>query len=188
MAVWPWIVGLVVAVAILVPLLFYNRAVVLRNRSKEAWANVETELKRRYELIPNLVATVKGYASHEREVLDQVVRLRTDAMHTGGPAGRQAEHERPLVRALDRLLAVAEAYPELKASRNFLKLQHELAITEDRIQAARRFYNANVREYRDHTQQFPGSVFARWFRLPPIEFFEVDPIVHSVPAVRMGAV
>ncbi|MGB1586224.1 MAG: LemA family protein [Thermoplasmatota archaeon] len=171
----------IVAVLVLLLLVFigvaatyYNRFVTLANRCDESWSNVDTELQRRHELIPNLVATVKGYAAHEKSIMEQVtkaraaaVRARRDGLHDGAMEAR-------LSGALDKLLAVAEAYPDLKASDNFLELQRELAITEDRIQAARRFYNANVRDHRNATRQFPGTLFAAWFKPAPQDFFEAD--------------
>ncbi len=184
MAWFHWLIAAGVAVA-LVSWHFYNRFVVLGNRCDEAWSNVGTELRRRHELIPNLVATVKGYAAHERGLQEAIVEARAMARRNDlGPEDAQAA-ERALVRAAGRLLAVAEAYPELKASSNFLQLQKELAITEDRIQAARRFYNGNVRDHRNATRQFPGSVFAGLFRPKPRAFFEVDPLHVQAPPVRL---
>lgn len=182
-----WLYVLLAAVGLLViwMIAFYNRAVTLHNKIDESWSNVDTELRRRYELIPNLVATVKGYASHERDVLDAVVRARADAVKDAGRPGQQAEHERPLVKALGRLFAVAEAYPDLKASSNFMQLQEELVITEDRIQASRRFYNANVRTHRDLIRQFPNSVLANLFRFGPRDFFEVEPVHVKAPKVTL---
>ncbi len=179
-----WVL-LVVAVVILVavPIHYYNRGVTLQNRCDESWANVDTELKRRHELIPNLVASVKGAMKHERGVLDAVTKARAAAVATAHDARHQVDAQRPLVVALERLLAVAENYPELKTSKNFLELQQELAITEDRIQAARRFYNGNVRDYRNQTRAFPGNLFARLYGFPEIDFFEVDPIHRIAPAV-----
>jgi LemA protein len=174
----------VLAALVVALVAYFNRGILLRNRCDESWANVDTELRRRYELVPNLVETVKGYARHERAVLDAVVAARSRAAQTAGAVDRQADAERPLVAALDRLLAVAEGYPDLKASSNFLKLQHELAITEDRIQANRRFFNANVRDYRNHTRQFPGVLLARLFRFGPLAFFEVEAVHGVAPRVE----
>lgn len=179
------VVGIVLLVPVLVTVHFYNRLVTLRNRCHESWANVDTELKRRYDLIPNLVATVEGYAKHERGLMEQVTALRTQAMANHGTPHAQEADERPLVEALKRLLAVAEAYPDLKASRNFLKLQHELAITEDRIQAARRFYNANVRDQRNAARTFPGNLFASWFGFDEEDYFQVDPVDTNLPGVQL---
>jgi LemA protein len=164
---------------------FYNRFVTLRNRCHEAWSNVDTELKRRYDLIPNLVETVRGYAKHERDVLEAVTAARTRAMAPHQDAGDQARDERPLVAALKSLFAVAEAYPTLKSSRNFLQLQNELAITEDRIQAARRFYNGNVRDLRNATRSFPGLLFVRLYKVEGEPYFEVEPLAVVRPDVKI---
>jgi len=178
---------LVLAAVVLLPLLYvvltYNTLVALRNHIRDAWANVDTELKRRYDLIPNLVATVKGYASHERDVLDRVTRLRAQCMASQGRPSEQAADENQLVAALQRLLAVVENYPQLKADQNFLQLQRELVNTEDRIQAARRFFNGNVRDYRNKCQMFPSSLIAGAFGFAPEDYFDVDPAVREVPAV-----
>lgn len=179
-------IAVVLGLAILlVPVYFYNRLVTLRNRCRESWSNVDTELKRRYELIPNLVEVVKGYAAHERRVIEEVVALRTQAVANHGTPGEQERDEVPLVRALNRLIAVAEAHPHLRASANYLRLQEELVITEDRIQAARRFYNGNVRDYRDTMRTFPGNVFADLFGFPPEDFFQIDPVEAHPPRVSL---
>ena len=139
---------IVLAVILIVPLIFviatYNSLVQLRNHISDAWANIDTELKRRYELIPNLVNTVKGYAAHEKEVFEKVTELRSQCLANTGTVDSQCASEQQLVGALQKMLAVVENYPELKADKNFLQLQHELVNTEDRIQAARRFYNGNT--------------------------------------------
>jgi LemA protein len=182
---------LVVLIAFIgLPLIYiiavYNSLVALRNHLKEAWSNIDTELKRRYDLIPNLVETVKGYARHERETLDKVTELRNLCRVNNGSPAQQAETERQLVAGLNHLLAVAESYPDLKADRNFLQLQTELVNTEDRIQAARRFYNGNVRDYLNKLQVFPSNLVASMFNFPPEagEFFEVDPVQRE--AVRVA--
>ena len=175
----------VIGVIVLVPLIYvvatYNTLVALRNHIRDAWGNVDTELKRRYDLIPNLVATVKGYAAHEREVLDHVTQLRTQCIASQGRPGEQAVDENQLVAALQRLLAVVENYPQLKADQNFLQLQRELVNTEDRIQAARRFYNGNVRDYRNKCETFPSSLVAGVFGFEPQDYFQVPPSVREVP-------
>lgn len=182
--VWAWVLGILAAVVfIVVPIHYFNRGIQLQNRCRESWSNVETELRRRYDLIPNLVRIVRGAMRHEREVLMEVTHARADALAAHGPPGEQAAAERPLVEALDRLLAIAEAYPALRAGRSFRDLQKELAITEDRIQAARRFYNGNVRDYRNHVRQFPGNMFATLYRWGTIDFFEVDPVHVDAPKV-----
>jgi LemA protein len=164
----------------------YNSLVGLRNYIAESWSNVDTELKRRYELIPNLVATVRGYAAHEREVLEQVVELRNRCAANHGPVADQARDEGQLVDALKRMFVLVENYPQLKADQNFLKLQGELINTENRIQAARRFYNGNVRDYRNKCESFPSNLVARIFNFSPHEFFRVPPSVAEVPNVEFG--
>jgi len=152
----------------------YNTLVRLRQHCREAWATIDTELKRRYDLIPNLVETVKGYAAHEREILTAVTEARARALDSTGSPGSQASDEKQLVAGLDRLLAVSERYPDLKASENFLSLQNELANTEDRIQAARRFYNANVRDLNTRIEVFPSNLIASLFGFTQEEYFEVE--------------
>lgn len=179
---------IVIGVFVLVPLVFvlaqYNGLVALRNHIDNAWSNVDTELKRRYDLIPNLVNAVKGYAKHEREVLDQVTRLRSRCLNNHGTPGEQASDERQLVSALQRLMVVVESYPSLKSDRNFLELQQELVNTEDRIQAARRFYNGNVRDYRIKCQSFPSNLVAGLFGFRAQDYFNVEPGVRDVPNVE----
>lgn len=139
----------------------YNRFVSQRALIRSSWSNVETELRRRYDLVPNLVQTVKGYAAHEREVLQAVTEARARAAATTGSPAEQARAEGPLVGALRQLFAVSEAYPALQASANFLELQEELGNTEDRIQASRRFYNANVQDYNRRVRSVPSNLVAR---------------------------
>jgi LemA protein len=176
---------IVVAAVVLLPVVYvvltYNALVALRNYIRDAWGNVDTELKRRYDLIPNLVATVKGYAAHEREVFDRVTQLRAQCLASTGRPEQQAVDENQLVAALQRLLAVVENYPQLKADQHFLQLQRELVNTEDRIQAARRFYNGNVRDYRNKCQTFPSSLVAGLFGFEPQDYFQVPPSVREVP-------
>ncbi len=167
----------------LVALYHYNRMVQLENRCQEAWSNVDTELKRRHDLIPNLVETVEGYAEHEQELLQAVTEARARADRDHADARDQATDEAPLVRGVERLLAVAEGYPELKADESFLELQRELALTEDRIQAARRFYNGNVRDYLNLIESFPGNLFSDLYGFEPIDFFEVEEISRRLPEV-----
>lgn len=171
-AVW---IGLgVVAVLAVAGVVSYNRFVNQRNLIRNAWSNIDTELQRRYDLIPNLVETVKGYASHERQTLDAVTQARAGAEAAHGSPAEQAAAEGPLVGALRQLFAVAEQYPALKANQDFLQLQHELAVTEDRLQAARRFYNANVQDFNTRVQSFPSNLVARWFDFSEQEFFEIE--------------
>ncbi len=181
---------LIIAVVVLLPVIYviatYNTLVALRNHIAEAWSNIDTELKRRYELIPNLVATVKGYAKHERETLERVIELRNQCAADQGSVSHQAGNEKQLVAAVQRLLAVAEAYPDLKANKNFLQLQHELVNTEDRIQAARRFYNGNVRDMRNTCETFPSSIVASLFSFQAQDFFDVEPAVREVPQIGLA--
>jgi len=172
------VVVLVVVFAV-VPFAIYNRLVRLRNMVQESWRDIDTELQRRYDLIPNLVNTVKGYAAHEREVLDSVTQLRTDAMAEKGPADAQAPREEALGRGVGQLLAVAENYPDLKASEEFLSLQRQLIDTEDRIQVTRRIYNANVRSYNSLAQTFPSMIIARQFGFTALPYFQLDPAVRD---------
>jgi LemA protein len=164
----------------------YNRFVRLRNLVENSWSNIETELKRRYDLIPNVVETVRQYASHERAVLELVTTARAQAMATNGePADVQAPAERELVKDLRILLATAEAYPDLKASRNFLELQQELALTEDRIQLARRIYNANVLALNTRIEVFPTNLLARMFGFTRADYFEVEEAARPAPTVDL---
>ncbi|MGZ4485859.1 MAG: LemA family protein [Nocardioidaceae bacterium] len=165
----------------------YNRFVSQRNLVQESWRQVDVELHRRHDLIPNLVETVKGYASHEREVFDAVTRARAAATSPGSSPAEQARQEGVLGQALGRLFAVAEAYPELKASTSFLELQRELTDTEDRSAAGRRFYNANVRALNTRVESFPSNLVAGLFGFTKAEYFEVgDLAVRSVPTVDFG--
>jgi len=178
------------AAVFLLPIIYvvltYNTLVALRNHIRDAWANIDTELKRRYDLIPNLVATVKGYAAHEREIFERVTELRARAMASRGRPGQQAVDENELVGALQRLLAVVENYPQLKADQHFLSLQRELVNTEDRIQAARRFYNGNIRDYRNKCETFPSSIIAGMFGFESHDYFQVPPSVREVPNAQFG--
>ena len=171
---WLWIVLGVVVLLVILGIVSYNRFVSGRQLIRDSWANIDTELRRRYDLIPNLVETVKGYAAHEREVFEEVTRARAAAVSATGSPAEQAAAEGPFVAALRQLFAVAENYPELKANQNFLALQSELSNTEDRLQTARRFYNANVREFNRRVQSFPSNVVARSFGFKEEQFFEVE--------------
>lgn len=150
----------------------YNGLVTLRNRTQEAWSDIDVQLKRRYDLIPNLVETVKGYATHERETLDNVVKARTAAMSAQG-AQQKADAENALSGTLKTLFAVTENYPDLKASQNFLQLQEELTDAEDKIQAARRFYNGNARDFNTAMQVFPTNVIAARLSFTKFDYFEI---------------
>lgn len=180
-------IGLAIAV-ILLPALYvliqYNQLVALRNYIQNSWSNIDTELKRRYDLIPNLVATVKGYAKHEQDVLENVTRLRNQCQANHGPIHEQAAEESLLVGALQRLFVVVENYPQLKANENFMLLQKELINTEDRIQAARRFFNGNVRDYNNKCESFPTNLIARLFNFSPHSFFDVEPAVRENPEIK----
>lgn len=153
----------------------YNRFISLRNRTKEAWSDIDVQLKRRYDLIPNLVETVKGYASHERELLEKVTqaRARAIAAEQSGHPKEIGEAENFLSSTLKSLFAVSENYPDLKASVNFLELQRELRDTEDKVQAARRFYNGNIRDLNTKIESFPDSIIAQIFGFKQMEFFEI---------------
>ncbi len=163
----------VVAVVVLWVIFAYNRFITLINRTKEAWADIDVQLKRRYDLIPNLINTVKGYAKHEQQTLSQVTEMRAKAMQAGN-LGERAEAENMLTEALKSLFAVSENYPDLKANENFLELQRELSDTENKIQAARRFYNANVRDFNTALESFPQNIVGNVFRFSMQEFFELD--------------
>lgn len=175
----PAIVILVIIGAIVIlPLIWlianYNRFARLRQHIRESWSDIDVELKRRYDLIPNLVNTVKGYAAHERETLERVIELRNKAAENHGSAAQQAVDESALQIGIKRLFAVAERYPDLKANVNFLALQKELSNTEDRIAASRRFFNGNVREMNQLCQMFPTSIIASMFGFHAETFFELS--------------
>ena len=171
--IWLWIVLGLVVLLLLFGVVAYNRFVSQRQQIKDAFANIDTELRRRYDLIPNLVESVRGYAQHERATFEEVTRARAAAIGAQGPA-QQAQAENVLTSALRSLFAVAESYPELRASENFQALQAELSNTEDRIQVSRRFYNANVREYNERVQSVPSNVIASTFGFKEEEFFEIE--------------
>ncbi|QQS60177.1 LemA family protein [Candidatus Falkowbacteria bacterium] len=169
-----WIILGVVVVLALVLVGLYNSLVRLKNRVDEAWADIDVQLKRRYDLIPNLIETVKGYASHEKETLDKVVNARNAAMQAQS-TGNSAEIERTenmLSSTLKSIFALSEAYPDLKANTNFLELQRELSDTENKIQASRRFYNTNVRDFNTKLEVFPTNMIANMLGFKSREFFE----------------
>jgi LemA protein len=174
-AVWV-IVGVLVLLVLLV-ILIYNSLIRARNRVDNAWSQIDVQLRRRYDLIPNLVETVKGYAAHERQTLEAVTSARANAMDAQqrGTVGQQAQAENALTGALKSLFAVAEAYPDLKANQNFLQLQEELTSTEDRIAYARQFYNDSVLNYNNSIQVFPKNILAGMFNFEKREFFEGEP-------------
>jgi len=161
----------------------YNRLVRLRNMVREGWSGIDVQLKRRANLIPNLVDTVKGYMGHERDLLEKVTELRSQSLQTGN-LGKKQRVENALTGGLARLFAVAEGYPDLKANQNFQDLQHQLADIEDQIQLARRYYNGTVRNLNTAIETFPGNLVAEWFAFKTADFFEIDqPGDRAVPKV-----
>ncbi|MEP7034950.1 MAG: LemA family protein [Actinomycetota bacterium] len=164
----------------------YNGLIKLRNLVQEAWRQIDVELKRRHDLIPNLVETVKGYAAHEKGTLEGVMQARSAAMSGGQSPAVAAQNEGMLSQALGRLFAVAEAYPDLKANSSFLALQQELTSTEDRIASGRRYYNANVRELNTKVETVPSNVVAGMFSIGREEYFEIEDAGREVPGVSFG--
>ncbi len=164
----------------------YNGLVRMRNHCIESWAVIDTELRRRYDLIPNIVETVKGYASYERDLFERVARARNTAVASHGTPAEQARDERELVTGLRQLIVLAEGYPDLKASKHYLELQLELANTEDRLQRARRFYNANVRDLNTRREVVPSSIIASMFDFRKWDYFEVEEAsVREAPHVEL---
>jgi LemA protein len=179
------IVVIVVVVLALYVIGLYNGLIRRRNRVDSAWAQIDVQLQRRYDLIPNLVETVKGYATHEREVFEHVAQARTSAMAASGSGPvAQAQAEQQVTGAVRGLLAVAEAYPDLKANQNFLALQEELVGTEGKIAYARQFYNDSVQGWNTRIQAFPGSLLAKSFGMTPREYFEADDTSRGPVNVR----
>ncbi len=164
---------IIIALLVIFVIALYNRLVVLKKRVQEAWSDITVQLKRRYDLIPNLIETVKGYATHEKEVFEKVTEARTRAMNAN-TTQEKAEAENMLSSTLKSLFAVSENYPDVKASTNFLELQKELRDTEDKILASRRFYNANVRDYNIAITKFPAILIANGLGFPKQDFFELD--------------
>jgi LemA protein len=152
----------------------YNRLVRLRQNVRESWSAIDTELRRRYDLIPNLVETVKGYAAHEKGTLEAVIQARNAAINNSGSPAAQAQSENMLTGALRQIFALSEAYPQLRANENFMQLQEQLHQTENQIAQSRRFYNANVREMNTAVETFPSSLIAGNFGFKPEEYFEID--------------
>ena len=169
--------GLIIVIVLVVLGLFlvgmYNGLITLKIRVDEAWSDIDVQLKRRYDLIPNLVNTVKGYATHEKELFEKVTEARTAAMNAGTPAEKEAT-ENALSGTLKTLFAVSENYPDLKANQNFLELQRELTDTEDKIQASRRFYNGNVRDFNTKVEVFPTNLLAGMLGFVKREFFQAN--------------
>jgi len=174
------IILIIAAVVVLWIVTIFNRLITLKNRTKEAWSDIDVQLKRRYDLIPNLVETVKGYAAHEKEVFQKVTEARTRAMGAQ-TVKEKGEAENFLSSTLKTLFAVAENYPQLRASVNFLELQRELRDTEDKIQAARRFYNTNVRDLNIKIESFPANTVANIFRFAKMDFFEIGEAAAREP-------
>lgn len=166
------ILGIIILLVLWV-IFAYNRFITLVNRAKEAWSDIEVQLKRRYDLIPNLVNTVKGYAAHESTAFEKVTQARAAAMGAGNLA-EKSQAELGLTGALKSLFAIAEAYPDLKANTNFLELQRELSDTENKIQAARRFYNSTVMDLNTSVETFPNNLVANFFKFAKLEFFELE--------------
>jgi len=167
------VVLIVLGAVILWAILAYNSLITLRNRTDESWSDIDVQLKRRYDLIPNLVETVKGYATHERELFEKVTQARTSAMNAK-TIDEKSKAENVLSGTLKTLFAVSENYPQLKASENFLKLQDELSDTENKIQAARRFYNGNARDFNIKQETVPSNMIAQAFGFKKAEFFEIE--------------
>jgi LemA protein len=181
-----WAIIIIVAIIVIAVLIFvfqYNGLVRLRNRIDNAWSQIDVQLQRRHDLIPNLVETVKGYAAHERETLEKVVQARNQAVSAQGPAA-QGQAENVLTGALRQLFAVAEAYPDLKANQNFLNLQEELTSSEDRVAYARQFYNDSVLKYNNKIQSIPSNIIAGMFNFQEREYFEGEEEARTVPRVQ----
>ena len=177
------IIVVLVVLAVIVFIVQYNGLVRLRNRIDNAWSQIDVQLQRRHDLIPNLVETVKGYASHEKETLERVVQARNQALQAQGPAA-QGQAENVLTGALRQLFALSEAYPDLKANQNFLNLQEELTSTEDRVAYARQFYNDSVLKYNNKIQAIPSNVIAGMFNFNEREYFEGEEGSREVPNVQ----
>jgi LemA protein len=174
----------VIVVPLLLVIVLYNRLVRLRQNVKESWSSIDTELRRRYDLIPNLVETVKGYAAHERGTLEAVITARNAALANNGPPASQAQTENALTGTLRQLFALAENYPQLKANENFNQLQAQLGETENRISQSRRFYNANVRELNTAVEMFPSSIIASLFNFAHEDYFEIEEAARQPVAVK----
>jgi LemA protein len=178
-----WVLLAVIVLAVLWVMATYNGLIVLRTRVEEAWADIEVQLKRRYDLIPNLVNTVKGYATHEKDVFEKVTNARAAAMGANGFADKAAA-ENQLSQTLKSLFAVAEAYPQLRANENFLQLQKDLTDTEDKVQYSRRFYNTNVRDYNIKIATVPSNIIANSFGFKTKEMFEAEATAKEAPKVQ----
>ena len=166
-----WVILIIAVVIILIIACIFNRLVSLKNRTSEAWSDIDVQLKRRHDLIPNLIETVKGYAKHEKGIFEEVTKARTEALSSKGIADK-AKAENQITQALKSVFAVAENYPNLKANENFVELQREITDTEDKIQASRRFYNANVRDLNIAIESFPSNIIAGMFHYQQKEFIQ----------------
>ena len=175
-----WIIIAIVVIIVIAGIAIYNNLVKLNVRTDEAWSDIDVQLKRRYDLIPNLVETVKGYATHEKEAFENVTKARAEALSAQG-VGDKAKAENQIEGALKSIFAVAEAYHDLKANQNFAQLQADLTDTEDKIQASRRFYNSNVRELNIAVQSFPTNIFANMFNFKKRDLFELEETAAKEP-------
>lgn len=183
MPIWIWIIGAVIIILIIIIIVIYNNLVKARNKVKNAWAQIDVQLNRRNDLIPNLVETVKGYAGHEKSVLENVTKARSGLMNASSVKDIQ-EADNQLTGALRTLFAVAENYPELKANDNFKELQSELSGTEDKIAYSRQFYNDTVLMYNNTCQEFPNNIIAGIFGFKEADFFEAAEGARTVPKVE----
>jgi LemA protein len=179
-----WILVAIIALLVIYAVFSYNSLIRGRNQVENAWSQIDVQLKRRIDLIPNLVETVKGYAAHEKETLDAVVRARNQAISAPNTPGSQAQADNALTGALRQLFALSEAYPDLKANQNFLALQEELTATEGRVAYARQFYNDSVLGYNNKLQAFPTVFFAKMLKFQRREYFETDEAARQVPKVQ----
>ena len=180
---WWIILIIVVAVLVLYVIATYNKLVRSRNKVRDQWAQIDVQLKRRYDLIPNIVETVKGYAKHEKEALEAVIAARSKALSATTPE-EEMKADGDVSRALSKLLALTESYPELKANENFLKLQDSLSETENKIAYSRQFYNDNAKSYRNLVEMFPSNIVAKLFRFEPMAFFEASAEEKAAPKVQ----
>lgn len=182
---WPLWIGVgIVAILVIWVIIAYNAFIRLRNQVENAWAQIDVQLKRRTDLIPNLINTVKGYVKHERETLESVTKARTALMSAGQDPKKAAEADNMLTGALKSLFAVAEAYPDLKANQNFLQLQEELSGTENKVAASRQYYNDTVMEYNTKRESFPSNLIAGMFNFTPKTLFEIEEREKEVPKVE----
>ena len=179
-----WILVAIIALLVIYAVFAYNSLIRNRNQVENAWSQIDVQLKRRIDLIPNLVETVKGYAAHEKETLDAVVKARNQAIAAPNTPGSQAQADNAITGALRQLFALSEAYPDLKANQNFLALQEELTATEGRVAYARQFYNDSVLGYNNKLQSFPTVFFAKLLKFQRREYFETDEAARQVPKVE----